>query len=859
MDDGVGDGLLVVIGSSAGGIEALSVVLSGLPPNFRAPIVIAQHLDPARPSSLATILTKTTRLRVLGIETDARLEAATAYVVPSNCHVEVSDGSVHLRVDGNGRPKPSIDLLFTTSAAAFRERLIAVVLTGMGHDGSAGARAVKRSGGTVIAEDPATASFPSMPGSVDPELVDVVAPLSQIADELVRLVDDSIDLNADGPALSELLERIRTSTGIDFSHYKVATIKRRLARQMALAGTRSVGEYLARITHDDAEFERLASSFLIKVTDFFRDRELFDALRAKIVPELIATASARGGRELRVWSAGCATGEEAYSIAIVIAEALREEAGAVSVRIFATDVDETAIEFARRAVYSHESLAKVDPVLVERYFVQTEAGWEIAKTIRNMTVFGQHDLARRAPFPRIDLALCRNVLIYFSSELQSRTLQVFAFSLRDGGYLALGKSETTNPLPHYFAVVDPALRLFRRYGERVPIPSAQDHLPLLRMREAERPHEPFPALELGRRDSRPSINEKLGNFLTNSSIGVVLVDRHYDIVSINASARAMFNLHGIAIGEDLVHLSPPNTSLTLRAMLDSALRNQQPTAGGEEIEVQLDGADASRFLSISCYPEIAASSPAVGAVILAVDVTDIAKARRASLQALHDRATELEQLRATERHLRERQRSLIEANAQLANANAELRMQNDALVISAEEAAAATEESETLNEEMQATNEELETLNEEFQSTIEELNTTNDEHEARGRDLADELEAQAAERERDTRTAAAFAAIADTLPAAVAAVDATGAVLAANARFRAIEAGALDTSVQIDDESGATIPLRVVMRRAGEGHGFAFTYRSIAADQDVSTYAGRVHPVAGDGSVRAIIELSATS
>jgi two-component system CheB/CheR fusion protein len=849
-------GSLVVTGSSAGGIEALSILLGALPADFRAPVVVAQHLDPAIPSSLASILSKHTRLRVVPVDDRAPLQPATVFVVPSDRHVEITDGSVHVHADGlKRRPKPSIDLLFASAAAAFGERLIAVVLTGLGSDGSNGARAVKRLGGTVIIEDPQTASFPSMPASLEPGTVDVIAPLEDIAPELVRLVDEAIDLPSDLPVLNDLFERVRAANGIDFSLYKMGTIKRRLARQMALSGKSDLKEYLDHLAEDPAEFSRLASTFLIKVTEFFRDAKLFETLRENILPELIDEARGRGGHEIRVWSAGCATGEEAYSIAILIAEALRGTSAALNVRIFGTDIDEAAISFARRGIFPQESIATISPELVTRYFNVTDSGYEVVKAIRNMTVFGQHDLAQRAPFPRIDLALCRNVLIYFSKELQQRTLQVFAFSLRNGGYLALGKSETTNPLAEYFATVDPTLRIFRRYGERVTIPAAAPAKHGQTPRETSIARQPFPAFEPSPRDGRVTVNEKLGAFLSGSSVGVILVDRHYDILSINASARGMFNLRGVAVGEDLVHLVPPDTSGPIRSMLDSALRNQQPTAGGEEIEVRIDGADDPRFLTISCYPE-ADGSLVTGAVILSVDVTEIAKSRRASLQAIDSQTREIDELRRFLTHERERHRSLIDANQQLAQVNSELRAQNDTLVINAEEAEAATEEIETLNEEMQATNEELETLNEEFQATIEELNTTSDEHEARTRELQEHIAKRDAERAAGEQTAAALTAIVDGLPAALAAVDAHGSIVAANRQFCALQAAATETSVQIDDDAGATIPFSVVLRRAGEGNAFSFTYRSIAANQVLSIYLGRARPLAGPTGACSLVELT---
>ncbi len=783
-------------------------------------------------------------MHVVGVTRSTSLEPGSVYVIPADRHAEITDHSVSISVgETHDRPKPSVDLLFLSAAQIFGDRLIAVVLSGLGSDGTDGARSVKEHGGTVIIEDPMTAAFPSMPASLDATTVDLIVPAERIGSELVRLVNEAIELPDDLPALHDLLDRVKAASGIDFSHYKPATIRRRLAQQIGAVGCRTIPAYLDYLDATPGELQRLVRTFLIKVTEFFRDAELFEALRKTIVPDLIAQVQSTGGRELRLWSAGCATGEEAYSLAMVVRETLRDIADPINVRIFATDIDETAISFARRGIYPHDSIAHLEPHLVETYFTAVDDGWEVNKTIRLMTVFGQHDLGQRAPFPRMDLALCRNVLIYFSKDLQLRTLQILAFSLRNGGYLILGKAETSNPLEQFFSAVDPALRIFRRYGERVMIPPAQIHRPFTATRELERPRRPFPAFEPAR-DARVTINEKLGAFLTNSSIGVVLVDRRYDILAINASAREMFTIHGVAVGADFVHLIAPDSAFAVRTLLDAALRNQEPAIGGEEIA--LAGGDSVRYVTVSCYPEVAEGKGDVsGAVILAVDVTELSAARRTSEQTIVTQSAELQKLRGAQALTRDRQRSLVEANRQLAVVNSELRAQNDALVINTEEAAAATEEVETLNEEMQATNEELETLNEELQATIEELNTANADHAARTTDLEEQRAIGETAKVAAESAAAALAAIVDELPKAIAAVDAHGAVVAANAGFRAIYSGSTETSVQIADDTGATLSLLVVLRRAGQGESFRFTYRAISADQSLSVYDGRVRPIAG--------------
>src|SRR5438045_3648682 len=278
----------------------------------------------------------------------------------------------------------------------------------------------------------------------------------------------------DDRRLRALLEQVRVRSGIDFSSYKEPTIRRRLQRRMLDTNSRAVEDYVRYVRRHPEEYERLANSFLIKVTDFFRDADLFNYLREQVLPGIIEEARTRGN-EIRLWSAGCATGEEAYSLAILTTELLGDARDQFTVRIFATDLDGDAVAFARRGVYPPSALKNVSPEQRDRYFVGVDSAWEIRKQLRGMVIFGQHDLGQRAPFPRIDLVLCRNVLIYFTPELQRRSLQLFAFALREGGFLVLGKAETSSPLPEHFTLVHPRLKVFRRHGERVLIPPSRIH------------------------------------------------------------------------------------------------------------------------------------------------------------------------------------------------------------------------------------------------------------------------------------------------------------------------------------------------------------------------------------------------
>jgi two-component system CheB/CheR fusion protein len=632
-----------------------------------------------------------------------------------------------------------VDRLFASAAEAYGEGLIAVVLTGAGSDGAEGARAVKLAGGTVIIQDPATARFPSMPQSLAPTTVDIIAKLevmSQVLVDLASGTDTMSDDEHDEQFMSRFLNQLREQTGIDFGSYKRPTITRRLRRRMAAVRASSLREYARYASRNPREYERLASTFLIKVTEFFRDPDLFELLRKEIVPQLVSEAEAND-RELRIWSAGCATGEEAYSLAILVAEALGDDSSRRSVRVFATDVDNDAITFARRGIYSRSAVANVPPELLERHFTRVGDDFEIRKQIRAMTVFGQHDLAQRAPFPRIDLAVSRNVLIYFTPELQRRALQLFAFSLREGGYLVLGKAETVTPLPQYFVLEQPRLKVFRRHGERVLIPPSRgissnaEFSQLLPTRLPQRDRRETGALRPGR-DARPSLAERAEQVLLKLPVGAVVVSTNYDIQFINLAARQLLGIHGPAEGQDFVHTARDIPSEILRDGIDRA-------RGNEESRISLDQPTRAtggemRTLRLTFLPHRVedANGESLAAVIVIVEETTAATTEARLLNNRLDQAGgEVEAIRKRLTALEESNRDLLVSNQELSVANAELRSANEELLVGSEEVQAATEEVETLNEELQATNEELETLNEELQATVEELNTTNDDLEAR--------------------------------------------------------------------------------------------------------------------------------
>jgi two-component system CheB/CheR fusion protein len=807
----VTDSQLVVIGSSAGGIEALSQVVTSLPSDFSAPIVIAQHLDPRRPSHLGDILSRHSTLPIKVVEETAALEDGVIFVVPSNRLVEIVDSELRLRPAKPGSVAPSVDLLLETAAAAFGPGLIAVILTGSGSDGSDGAWHVKQAGGAVVIENPATALFPSMPRSISPSLVDATADLDSIGEVLRDLLaaGGAAPQGREGREFAKLLDRIRERSGIDFSTYKTATIIRRLRGRMGATGHASLVEYARHLETDGEEYARLISSLLIKVTEFFRDPKVFDYLRDQILPMLIDEALLEG-RQLRVWSAGCSTGEEAYSLAITLLEAIGDGV-TLDVRVFATDIDGTAIAFARRGLYPPAALQKVSTPIRERYFIKSDGGYEVAKSLRSLITFGEHDLGARAPFPRIDLILCRNVLIYFTVPLQRAALETFGFSLRDDGRLVLGPSETVAAMPAPYVEDHARMRIYRRVPGPTPLPLARAK-PVRPHRDLEAPLER--AIRSTRREVQVAADstDAAEGLLLDLGLGVVVVDVRYYITRINTAARRMLGIHGLAFDQDFIHLAESLPSTAVRAAIDAALVGKT-TRTVHEVEAAEGSAADPRFLEMAVRPYVPPAGALGGAIVELSDVS----------QAEHDRLSSEHAERRLERTAGVNRR-LLSANEELTALVAQLRMSNQSMLQSSEEAQSGREEVETLNEEFQATNEELETLNEELTASVEELRIANEDLAAhtlalRSQTVALEDQKQQGEEEHN-RLQSVLASLAD----AVVAVDHEGKTLATNRAYDRLFGGP-DATIKPEDLAGLPLPKNEwPQQRAARGERFRIEF-----------------------------------
>ncbi len=473
-----GDALIVVgLGASAGGVEALEAFFDGLPEVEGVAFVVVLHLAPDEESRLAAVLQNSLPLPVTQVTKAVTIESGHVYVIPPNKNLIAADGMLVLEpIEEERVRRRPIDHFFRTLAGAYSERAVGVVLSGTGANGTVGVGAIKEAGGLILAQDPADAAFDEMPRTaIASGVVDATGPAGTLAAEVVayahrlrstHLSDAPEALPEDGAkALQSVLAQLRARTGHDFSHYKRATVLRRLDRRLHVTGAGSLGDYLHTLREDAAEAEALMDDLLISVTNFFRDPEAFTALK-RIVPRVF---EAKGrNAEVRVWVPGCATGEEAYSIAMLLLEHTATLGEPPRVQVFATDLSDAAIRTARTGVYPESIEADVSSERLRRFFVHENGMYRVGEPLRETILFAPHSLLVDPPFSRLDLVSCRNLLIYFQRDLQEQALAVFHYGLRPGGMLLLGTSESADVGPELFIPVDKPSRLFLRRNVETP-------------------------------------------------------------------------------------------------------------------------------------------------------------------------------------------------------------------------------------------------------------------------------------------------------------------------------------------------------------------------------------------------------
>jgi two-component system CheB/CheR fusion protein len=695
---------VVGVGASAGGLQALESMFADVPPDCGMAFVVIMHLSPDHTSMLDSILSRQTRLPVRVITDGIAIEPNHVYVIAPGYTLTLAEAKLRLGapLEKRGHRHP-VDDFFRSLATEQCEKSIAVVLSGTGTNGTSGAQAIKAAGGVCIAQDPDSAGFPGMPASlIQAGYADQVLLAEEIVPVLQRYIhapylesdaDAEERLQRDRSHLREILAILRTRTRHDFNGYRKPTLLRRIQRRMGLAAAQTLSEYAGILRQNPDEVVLLANDLMINVTGFFRDPEAWEALRNAVIAPLVA-ACTENHQPLRAWVTACASGEEPYTLAMLIAEEMHGGAH-FEVKIFATDTAVRSLALARAGVYPGGIEADLSPERLERFFVKEEHTYRVKKEIRDMVVFAPQDVLRDPPFSRVDIATCRNLLIYLEPETQRRVLGLLHFSLRDGGYLFLGNTETYGGNEHLFEIVSKKWRIYRRVGlnrPRVELPSFSTRS----LDEATRTHE-APALP----QTRPSATLVLQRaLLERYGPPTVVVDRSDQIVYFHGATEPYLQHPAGEPTRDLMQLVRPGLRVATRTALRAAVRENRTVTSQAGVGEGIAGP-----IEITAAPVLEGKSPEHYLLSFRSlgnspdDSTAVGDA--AQPQPDPSAGNEVRMLRL------------------------ELQSTTEAFEATMEELKAAHEEATSMNEELQSTNEELETSKEELQSVNEELTTVN--------------------------------------------------------------------------------------------------------------------------------------
>jgi two-component system, chemotaxis family, CheB/CheR fusion protein len=696
--------------------------------------VLVQHLDPTHGSVLQEILARTTKIPVSEVTDGEVIKRDHVYVIPANANMIVVDGALHLepRESARSRNMP-IDYFFRSLAEARGEQAIAVILSGTASDGTLGCTAVKTAGGITFAQDEKSAKYGSMPHSaVDSGCIDFVLPPKGIAQELVRMArhpyvaratpdSQSASVGVAGDEIvHSLLGMLRQATGVDFAEYKQTTLQRRIKRRMVLHRLENVEEYVAYIKKNPNELDGLYRDVLINVTGFFRDPEAFETLGNVVFPSIVQEHREEEG-PLRFWVPGCSSGEEAYSIAIVLTEYLWEHArrlsaSAKAVQIFATDISDTALDRARNGLYSEAAVANVSPERIKRFFLKQSNGFQIHKSVREMCIFAKQNVAKDPPFSNLDLVSCRNLLIYLGQVLQRRVIPALHYALRPSGYLMLGGAESLGLFSDQFTLVDKKSKIYRKKptATRLATFFSPQHYEVRKVggNQASKPAQ-----------SGLSIEKEVDRLLVNRFVPAsIVVNDALEIVQFRGKTGAYLEPAAGQPTFSLSKMAREGLLIDLREALIRAKKERQPVRK-EGVRIKSDG--NTREIDLEVIP-VRGHSPADNFYIIVFQ------------EALSDGPARGK--RGTKTKPASEQRRIVSEHERSEREIDRLRDQLQALMedheTTLEEYKSTNEEVLSANEELQSTNEELETAKEELQSTNEELTTLNEELQNRNAELS---------------------------------------------------------------------------------------------------------------------------
>lgn len=702
---------VVAIGASAGGLEAIHEFFDHMPPDSNCSFVIIQHLSPDYKSLLVELVSKHTKMQVYEAKHNQQLENNSVYVIPNDKLLKLQEGRLQLHEKHfDNSINTAIDIFLKSLAEDQGERAIAIILSGTGTDGTRGIEAVQQHGGMIIVQDPHSAKFDGMPNSaIAAGYADFVLSPEQMPEEILNYAREKPgrrinEGRPDEASLPEVLKLIEKSCGYDFNNYKSPTIIRRILRRMHHLGKKKFAEYLEQLRRDGEECKSLGKEFLIGVTKFFRDHAAFDIFAAEVLPELMRT---KGEDDvIKVWVTACSTGQEAYSLAILINEHLRRHERNIEVKIFATDIDIDAVETASRGLYPAPLLADVDPELLNRYFTKQGSHYQVAATLRKQIVFARHNILKDPPFIKNDIVTCRNMLIYMNNVLQRRVLSTLQYGLNSGGILFLGPSEIPSSISGTLQEVSSKWKIYRKVANEKHNQQLYDTTrPIRESRMSRVVKENTTARELA---------EDFRNALTDEfRYAGVYVDRNYEIKEGIGDFRHYLSLPQKIVNLNVLKMVGPDLAIALNSGLRKALKDKTKVA------LQVRGRNGTDEKSVQVIIKPPAAPDGLILIVFG-EGQEVAMPLRGHTELSVPQDTE------TASYIAELEDELKETRMNLQMAVESLETTNEELQSSNEELLSANEELQSSNEELQSLNEELHTLNTEHQLRIKELLELND-------------------------------------------------------------------------------------------------------------------------------------
>jgi len=731
---------VVGIGASAGGMQAVQRFFEHMPANCGMAFVIIFHLSPSHRSSADKLVKLATKMPVIQVKTPIPIEKNHAYVISPAQYLSMNDGYLRVRQQPPRRGgHATIDLFFRDLADVHKERAFCLILSGTGSDGAVGLSRIKEQGGITMAQLPGDAEYDGMPkAAIDTRMVDFVMPVVEMPQKILEVWRNSQHIHlptAGDPEIHtiepttrksaeeaeqlvrDILVKLRAGTGHDFRHYKRATVLRRIERRMQVTAQSTLAGYYDYLSNHPQETKALLDDMLIGVTNFFRDREAFDSLERDVVPQLFAAqpkATTQDAPEIRIWSAGTSTGEEAYSLAMLFNDYKTAICSDNNVQIFASDIDERAIVVGRAGAYPQAIVTDVPATRLRQYFVKEDQRYRIRKEIRESVLFAKHSLLSDPPFSQMDLIVCRNLLIYLDREIQREILQMFHFALRPGGYLFLGNSESVDLCEELFSTIDKKNRIFRaKAGSTI----SQRSLTLQRGSFTEAVTIPrMPSAQLPRKSATADIHQRVLEQFAPPSI---IINNDAEILHISAGAGIYLHHMAGEVTRNLMSLVAPDLRLELRSALFQAQQTQQ-SVKARPVSVVRD--DRYFLIYVAAHP-FSDSQAEIDGVLIVFSEEEI------DAEVVHANAvsqSENQMLANLERELQRTKLQLQDTIEQSEISDEELKASNEEMQAINEELRSATEELETSKEELQSINEELLTVNHELKLKIEETDQIND-------------------------------------------------------------------------------------------------------------------------------------